>query len=740
MASKASSVEEGGRKHERGKGKPWHSFTKHDLEILNQSFEQNPYPEFATREELANQMHCCISVINNFFQNKRARLRPREKQKMFVTRRQQESPVQAHPVVGTQVALMQSLSSAPAQPSCPQQAPLGRAGYFSLETRGLANEEDGSYDPVVAGSAIKSSFGLECQWDTGRGSSPSFRPVMHSHPTLSLQTFERATFTTEKSQHSRPLFWPYVDSEQGKMLQQEEQERPCQYWLDEGQQENDWGYYLHQLPQPQYYQKMLLFQDPFLVPQEQGDLEYQVPSLLQHDIGIVPSQDDSRVGLRQTEHIPTALLVSSTLSSCDPDVLPSHPCVSDSSTTPDLPDQVLRVFKADQQSRYIMISKDTTAKEVVIQAIREFALSATPEQYSLCEVSVTPEGVIRQRRLPDQLSKLADRIQLSGSGLNLAPVARLRATWKKLPNKYEKLLQDLQDLFDPSRNMAKYRNVLKSPNLQSPIIPLFPVIMKDLTFLHEGNHSKVDGLVNFEKLRMIAKEIRHVGQMASVNVDPALMFRTRSLRHGSANAMVLAVAQTGGHRKRVRCSSFLRAKRLYEDAQMPQKVKQYLSNLELEMDEKRLRTLSLQCEPATNALPKNPGDKKPVKSKTSPVAPGAGSQQKAQPQPQAPPQQPPHEADQGPQVPAGALYPSRKVPVKDLPPLGVGGAGHRAQVAHVTTHRPSSTREVGKHLHLHTPLIIQGILQVMGLKQHMDQVVFSDHREKYNRQNQSGES
>lgn len=136
-------------------------------------------------------------------------------------------------------------------------------------------------------------------------------------------------------------------------------------------------------------------------------------------------------------------------------------------------------------------------------------------------------------------------------------MARLRTTWEKLPNKYEKLFQDLQDLFDPSRNMAKYRNVLNSQNLQPPIIPLFPIIKKDLTFLHEGrlalvstcvssrsrhqvpcdflfllcqiagNDSKVDGLVNFEKLRMIAKEIRHVGRMASVNMDPALMFRTR---------------------------------------------------------------------------------------------------------------------------------------------------------------------------------------------------------------------
>lgn len=55
-------------------------------------------------------------------------------------------------------------------------------------------------------------------------------------------------------------------------------------------------------------------------------------------------------------------------------------------------------------------------------------------------------------------------------------------------------------------------NVIGFPFSSSPII---------------GNDSKVDGLVNFEKLRMIAKEIRHVGRMASVNMDPALMFRTR---------------------------------------------------------------------------------------------------------------------------------------------------------------------------------------------------------------------
>ncbi|KAK9399084.1 rap guanine nucleotide exchange factor 2 [Crotalus adamanteus] len=259
------------------------------------------------------------------------------------------------------------------------------------------------------------------------------------------------------------------------------------------------------------------------------------------------------------------------------------------------------------------------------------------------------------------------------SGLNLAPVARLRTTWEKLPSKYEKLFQDLQDLFDPSRNMAKYRNVLNSQNLQPPVIPLFPVIKKDLTFLHEGNDSKVEGLVNFEKLRMIAKEIRHVGRMASVNMDPALMFRTRkkkwrslgSLSQGSTNTAVLDVAQTGGHKKRVRRSSFLNAKKLYEDAQMARKVKQYLANLDLEMDEESLQALSLQCEPASNTLPKTPGEKRSGKSETSPVTHRSGMQQKTQQQ-----QQP--KANQVLQVPAVSLYPSRKkVPVKDLPPFGI---------------------------------------------------------------------
>ncbi|XP_054610966.1 rap guanine nucleotide exchange factor 6 isoform X3 [Dunckerocampus dactyliophorus] len=473
------------------------------------------------------------------------------------------------------------------------------------------------------------------------------------------------------------------------------------------------------------------------------------------DGGLGQSQDDSIVGTKQCRHSVAIMPVPGNLSSSSPDLLQPASSVLDFSNPADIPDQVIRVFKADQQSCYIIISKDTTAKDVVAHTVHEFGLLPSVDTYSLCEVSVSPEGVIKQRRLPDQLSKLADRIQLNGryylknnmetetlcsdedaqdllresqisllqlstmevaaqlsmrdfelfrniesteyvddlfkldlsaessnlkqfeevinqetfwvateilkepnalkrmktikhfikialhcrecknfnsmfaiiSGLNLAPVARLRSSWEKLPSKYDKLFGDLQDVFDPSRNMAKYRNVLSGQSMQPPIIPLFPVVKKDLTFLHEGNDSTVDGLVNFEKLRMIAKEIRHVVRMTSANMDPALMFRQRkkrwkslgSLSQGSTNSNILDV-QGGAHKKRVRRSSLLNAKKLYEDAQMARKVKQYLSNLAVETDEEKHQIMSLQCEPTYTTISKNLSDRRSAKSDMSPVS------------------------------------------------------------------------------------------------------------------------
>ena len=53
------------------------------------------------------------------------------------------------------------------------------------------------------------------------------------------------------------------------------------------------------------------------------------------------------------------------------------------------------------------------------------------------------------------------------------------------------------------------KSFIYKPNksFQPPKIPIFPMIARDLTFIHLGNDSKMEGLVNFEKLRMMAKEV-----------------------------------------------------------------------------------------------------------------------------------------------------------------------------------------------------------------------------------------
>ena len=76
----------------------------------------------------------------------------------------------------------------------------------------------------------------------------------------------------------------------------------------------------------------------------------------------------------------------------------------------DYPEHVLKVFKADQTCKYLLIHKETTAREVVMLALQEFQITDPSSNYSLCEVTVTDSGIIKQRRLPDQLQNLAERI------------------------------------------------------------------------------------------------------------------------------------------------------------------------------------------------------------------------------------------------------------------------------------------------------------------------------------------
>ncbi|XP_052780922.1 rap guanine nucleotide exchange factor 6-like isoform X6 [Mya arenaria] len=402
------------------------------------------------------------------------------------------------------------------------------------------------------------------------------------------------------------------------------------------------------------------------------------------------------------------------------------------------PEHVVKVFRSDQSFKYLLIHKETTAKEVVMLSLREFGVTDSSSNYSLCEVTVESEGFIKQKRLPDTLQNLPDRLTLNGrertgyvnaryylknnlsteplvpdelmgdlkkeaqisltqlnpcevasqltledfkvfkeiqpaeyideifklkskygapnlkkfsdlankemfwvvteicsesnlvkrmkivkhfikiarhckecknfnsmfaivSGLSHSSVSRLHNTWEKVPNKYRKMFESLEELMDPSRNMSKYRNLLSSPFVQPPMLPFFPVVNKDLTFIDLGNDSKVEGLVNFEKLRMVAKEVRHMCNMCPPQIDLNTIFNSQRQEDTSA---IFGVA-TMKRAKNRRASTVPNARKMYEEAQMTRRVKSYLSNLPNIRDEEKLAEMCNTCEPQQAKKPES---------------------------------------------------------------------------------------------------------------------------------------
>ncbi|CAG0881918.1 unnamed protein product [Cyprideis torosa] len=383
-------------------------------------------------------------------------------------------------------------------------------------------------------------------------------------------------------------------------------------------------------------------------------------------------------------------------------------------------------------------SHETTAREVVMLALREFGVSDPSSGYCLCEVSVSDGGIVRQKRLPDQLQNLSERIGLSSryylknnmntdqmvtddlasdlekenqvsllslkpvevaiqltlqdfaifskiecieyinelfdlkgpygtpmlsefsqlvnkemfwvvteitsegslvrrqrlikhfikiarqcrecrnfnsmfaivSGLGHAAVSRLRASWDRVPQKYLRLYKEMESLMDPSRNMARYRNLLASEAVQPPLIPFWPVVKKDLTFIHLGNDTwSSERLVNFEKMRMIAKEVRSLTDMCSAPYDLLTMMDIAG--QPASNAMVTMNQLTTGDqvslshvtKRRKRSTAQPNPKVMFEEAQMVRRVKAYLSGLKIIENEEILRQMSLSVEGVASTGP-----------------------------------------------------------------------------------------------------------------------------------------
>uniref|UniRef100_H3B1E6 Rap guanine nucleotide exchange factor like 1 n=1 Tax=Latimeria chalumnae TaxID=7897 RepID=H3B1E6_LATCH len=98
-------------------------------------------------------------------------------------------------------------------------------------------------------------------------------------------------------------------------------------------------------------------------------------------------------------------------------------------------------------------------------------------------------------------------------GLDNSAVSRLRHTWEKIGMVFETLFRHSSNLLDPCRNHKTYRDILS--RMKPPVIPFVPLILKDMTFIHESCKTFQRENVNFEKMHMVADTVRTVRRYRS---------------------------------------------------------------------------------------------------------------------------------------------------------------------------------------------------------------------------------
>ncbi|CAB1336576.1 unnamed protein product [Coregonus sp. 'balchen'] len=146
-------------------------------------------------------------------------------------------------------------------------------------------------------------------------------------------------------------------------------------------------------------------------------------------------------------------------------------------------------------------------------------------------------------------------------GLSNSAVQRLYKTWERVPSKTKRVYCAYERLMDPSRNHRAYRLAVAKLNM---------------TFIHEGNKNYTDKLVNFEKMRMIAKTVKIVRGCRSTPYVPS------SPQKGLADRMFLEAPS-------IRVSTYSEQSLPLRN---PSNIRHYVQNFEVIDNQRKLTQLS----------------------------------------------------------------------------------------------------------------------------------------------------
>ena len=122
-------------------------------------------------------------------------------------------------------------------------------------------------------------------------------------------------------------------------------------------------------------------------------------------------------------------------------------------------------------------------------------------------------------------------------GLQCPVIQRMENTWHALPSRDISAFNALQKYLDVTNNMGFYRQSLASA--KAPVVPFFPLILKDLTFFMDGNPTlstpppftsqqqrleslsrtqpSYPKLINFDKFRVLTQFVNTLMNYTTVN-------------------------------------------------------------------------------------------------------------------------------------------------------------------------------------------------------------------------------
>ncbi|KAJ6246040.1 guanine nucleotide exchange factor [Anaeramoeba flamelloides] len=120
-----------------------------------------------------------------------------------------------------------------------------------------------------------------------------------------------------------------------------------------------------------------------------------------------------------------------------------------------------------------------------------------------------------------------ESLMLVLAGLSNSCCKRLKATKNEMSKNSLSLMDQLKETVSSNKGFKKYRDLLSKIKL--PAIPYLGVFLTDLTYISDGSPSKMEGLINFSKCKLLYNVIREITKYQKVNFNFSEIYQIQEI-------------------------------------------------------------------------------------------------------------------------------------------------------------------------------------------------------------------